>query len=285
MDSGKETKSDIETGANGLDYPLIHRLEQEGITIHNRTTPIYKYVTGQRAIEILRSNSLFYASCKAFNDPFEFHESLLDVNYDETLNKLKKELLEEGRPEMTSENLALLPGRIDALMNTSRAKLIGVFENTKSKLGIFCASTSPVSTLMWSHYADSHKGVCIGFRIKPAKTETKYTYLHVAYKDYIKSVPYDFNTPAENVFPLVYWMHVKSKVWEYEQEIRIINFKSNGLSVIDNMNITEIYDGVATPTSEINTIEAIIAEKRYPVAKRGKMNISTSSFDLEIGPA
>lgn len=36
-------------------------------------------------------------------------------------------------------------------------------EDYEEKIGVCCFSLDPKSILMWSHYSDNHKGVCLKF--------------------------------------------------------------------------------------------------------------------------
>jgi hypothetical protein len=72
--------------------------------------------------------------------------------------------------------------------------------------------------LMWSHYTNEHTGICIGY---------KFLYLpsyvgksEVGYKN--------TNLEEKNIFQniLDYWI-VKSEDWEYEQEVRLLNYANN----------------------------------------------------------
>lgn len=82
--------------------------------------------------------------------------------------------------------------------------------------GFICLSRIYTSVLMWSHYADKHKGVCLGFEVPDgALTEIKYVpkriYGHVAAN----------NTPTEA--EQEYFLRIVSTKhvgWSYEQEMR-----------------------------------------------------------------
>lgn len=260
---------------------LSHKLELEGIYYHNPNLPIYKYVTYERAIQILSNNSIFYSSCKNFNDPFELNDALLNVDYDEALEQAKTTALSKAN-FVSQKVLDLFLEELDRLKEKHLEDLKQFFEASRNKLGIFCASKTYLNTLMWSHYGNSHKGICLGFHIKPIKDETTYTYLSVAYKEHLKPVPFSFVNPEQHYFSLIYWMNVKSKVWEYEQEIRVINFKQNGVVALDNMEIKEIFYGVGLSESETKDIDDIINAKAYNILKKGKMKISKDTFNLEL---
>ena len=70
---------------------------------------------------------------------------------------------------------------------------------------------------MWSHYADKHLGICIGFNF-PHKYDEKFILCPVKYLNELK--PIDGSTDVFRV--ILYWLTTKSIRWEYEHEIRAI---------------------------------------------------------------
>ena len=260
---------------------LIHKLELEGIYQHDYSLPLYKYVSYERALQILSNRTIKYSICKDFNDLFELNDALLDVNYDEAIQSAKGLALSKA-PHLSEEEVKLLSNILNDRKGLNCQRLKQFFENAKNKLGIFCASKTYLNNLMWSHYADSHKGVCLGFYIKPTQDEKTYTYLRVTYKKYLKPVRYSFIDKSTQILALLYWTHVKSKVWEYEQEIRVINFKQNGIVSLENMEIKEIYYGANMPEENEQELEDTLNNKVYNIFKKGKMKFSKNSFNLEV---
>ena len=88
-------------------------------------------------------------------------------------------------------------------------------EKLKKKL-ICSASTDYKIGLMWSHYANSHTGCCIGFELGETK---KWTIHEVEYKDTLPSC--DSHDNIEQV------LETKSSHWRYEKEVRFIKDKSD----------------------------------------------------------
>lgn len=91
-----------------------------------------------------------------------------------------------------------------------------VFNNT----GIISFTTEDKNILMWSHYADSHKGMVIGFDASHSffcnpKPYDSYTgKLHEV--DYSKERPHDIMNNAKSLFT------TKAEDWAYENEYRLI---------------------------------------------------------------
>lgn len=74
--------------------------------------------------------------------------------------------------------------------------------------------------LMWSHYANSHRGLRLGFEINP--TDTKYYKLEeVVYEPKRISIELDRGLD-ENAKLLLASYTRKSKAWEYEKELRFL---------------------------------------------------------------
>jgi hypothetical protein len=76
---------------------------------------------------------------------------------------------------------------------------------------IYCLSTHSDSTLMWSHYANNHRGVCLEFK---CDNEVFGGAMRVNYID--KYPPLDFT--CDPLLPLI----TKSSAWSYEDEYRVV---------------------------------------------------------------
>ena len=87
---------------------------------------------------------------------------------------------------------------------------------------IYCLTPIPDSTLMWSHYADNHRGICLEFALdSPVFGSAK----EVQYlSSYPKWAPHSLMTDTS---PHV--LLTKSDAWAYEHEYRIIGL-SGGIS-------------------------------------------------------
>lgn len=77
---------------------------------------------------------------------------------------------------------------------------------------IYCLSTRPDSQLMWGHYADHHRGVCLEFNVRTP--------------DFSLAIQVNYNAAYPN-FSLaddrdISPFHTKSSDWAYEEEYRLI---------------------------------------------------------------
>jgi hypothetical protein len=88
-------------------------------------------------------------------------------------------------------------------------------EDQIDKYRVTSVSLNPVSTLMWSHYADSHRGFAIGIEIPE---QDGASLVPVQYSSH-----YTISKDATDVGFDV--LSKKFKVWEYEHEVRVLGSK------------------------------------------------------------
>lgn len=97
-------------------------------------------------------------------------------------------------------------------------RIRGVLRKAKMQMntrwGALCFSGCWKHPLLWSHYADKHKGICLGFDISE-QGRNSITYI----SDRIK---FDQVTPHRNEKMLLRQLTTKYKAWRYEDEIRVL---------------------------------------------------------------
>lgn len=104
---------------------------------------------------------------------------------------------------------------------------------TNDTYGIISLTTQPKNKLMWSHYANSYTGFCIELDLDIIKTEGHRSinlpyynvFMNVDYQK--RRISYDKNLLIRNIQKethnyLYKIMSTKEKIWEYEEEYRII---------------------------------------------------------------
>jgi hypothetical protein len=87
-----------------------------------------------------------------------------------------------------------------------------MFNFIASRWGVYCLSPNPCLTLMWSHYARDHKGICLEFVVPNTKFRGA---LQVQYQ---KEYPTLLLHNRDSHFRMLL---VKSDDWMYEQEFRL----------------------------------------------------------------
>jgi len=106
-----------------------------------------------------------------------------------------------------------MEGRYDYESGTLDTDVRDLIERQKEKLRICSLSEIPDNELMWSHYAEGHRGVVIGVEVD----ERRYKVVPVKYSKGLKKVGLmDIgNTTAQEIFS-----H-KLDFWQYEREVRV----------------------------------------------------------------
>ena len=137
------------------------------------------------------------------------------------------------------------------------------------------------SMLMWSHYSDEHKGLCLGFDLK--SLIQKYDFFPVIYSNRMPKVK---NADIDNKSALLKSILTKSKEWSYEQEWRIIEINKDiagtaGKKIPFEKPI-EIYMGKRQEDGiRVNNEKRRAIRKRNPSAK--EVDISQSDdFYVDI---
>jgi hypothetical protein len=81
--------------------------------------------------------------------------------------------------------------------------------------GLLCFCRRPISPLLWGHYADKHRGICLSFDI-PDETA-----MPVKYPENLLAVEYDPATQTISEDSKRALVASKYKHWEYEVEVRV----------------------------------------------------------------
>lgn len=252
---------------------LKERLENNFI-YHDTTKDgfIYKYCSFDTLILILKGSSLYYSSSDEFNDPFE----------------LSTEIFKEFGDKFYLENvLKICDSRILEHYNDKSYKFHEITKNawneSRKSIGICCFSKSPLITLMWSHYANKHKGVCIGFNFEAFENSEKIIQMPVKYLDEVEKFDYwDRFEKGTDEIVTYNWLLTKSKVWEYEKEIRRIYTNKKGIIPFNLNSICEIYLGIKSSEAEHDLLKCLLIELNLSKINIIKTKVNYSTFSIGI---
>lgn len=170
---------------------------------------IYKYRAWDKYTKLmLKNHELYFNDPELFNDPFDCMPNCGKTEQDDEDNF--------NRYSSVPEALALFK-LLEPWAIAETAKQIQKFIR---RLGIVCFSKICDSILMWSHYADYHRGVCFGFDKDLLEAEdliiSDVCYLSRPPLFNVASRRYKFSDQCLNV------LFCKSKAWSYEKEIRAV---------------------------------------------------------------
>ncbi len=192
----------------------------------------YKYLPPER-ISYLEDELLRFTPPIELNDPFECIPSITIEDATLVFKAVLDERIEEvnnnqalTRAERRAYLRQIAHDRKKNLYHVERTKKY-FYERAKEKLnsniGIFSLSKRWDSTLMWSHYCNSHKGFCVGFDkqnefFKGGDSKGRNINIRdVIYSNDRIKVPVGKGKQID--FDVMY---VKSKDWAYEEEERVL---------------------------------------------------------------
>lgn len=244
----------------------------------------------------LKKGQFYFAHADEFNDPFDVNWHL---DYDATFDKKVEwgvDFLSRTRPEMPADMRKEEAKRhlLERQEDDEHSEWVKneYLRSTKDKFGILSLSGVHDNVLMWSHYANNHKGICVGIDSgKLADLQRRHASRHGTVLD-LRRVSYQEEIPRLNFFEqfkgqdkakstLEHLLTVKFKAWEYEKEYRLIHY--NGASVPYTFGIeliSEIYLGCRIQKSQRDEVIRIIEQQNRPDVKVFQAQKHPTRFEL-----
>lgn len=241
------------------------------------------------------------------NDPFEFLPAIPTIEdfklvfekvYKERVTQIEKfKVDKKQKSELKNTQLREYKTQIRKLNNNEEGNVKSFFldravNNLNSHLGILSLTRRWDSTLMWAHYTNSHKGLCIGFDSQNPFfsdfrqiADKEKIFMPVTYRDDRIKVPIDKGVSID--FQVVL---SKSKDWEYEEEERLIVMLHLACQIIPNKPydiclykiphnlIKEIVIGVNFPNDKFELVSSFCLNNNIDLFR---CKISETKYDME----
>ena len=248
-------------------------MDKDFKTVYNRI--IYKYASIDVARRILNNKKLMFSNPNNFNDPFDCYEGLIDVNVSRNDNRIIiKDYLEPKFQDFPrNERREIMNDLINHPDKFKRFQKQFI-TNKKNQIGVSCFSMINDNILMWSHYAEKHKGVCLGFLLSPVQKDL-YALYPVRYLKRIEPISCFSNLDEA----LKHWLLTKAYDWRYEKEIRAVSLEYNGLVEFHPTNLKEIYFGCKINKDNKTEFTNLI-KNNYSHVEISQMSIDDNIFKL-----
>ena len=233
--------------------------------------------------KLLIDREMYFSSPQSFNDPFDCcvvtDYSMLQKN-PELQQTHFRSIIVRTFPNITEQQIN---EKVEQLIKDSRFNdpqwiLLANQKQRESfykSYGVFSFSKTKSNILLWSHYADSHQGFCLGFDLRLIKNhlENKVGGCDVFYSvDYPKIPPIN---STDNQF--MQQISTKSIDWKYEEEFRLFIvgaeqsievpkqcFKEITLGCkMENKYKKEIIDFIKKEIPEMRVIQAIQSDDKF----------------------
>ena len=191
---------------------------------------LYKYFSADRPYshqnlhDVIAGSVLRLNSPSKFNDPFEMAAHFVMTATDDQKRARFEALAREQAPHL---GWRAVQARIASLMASDESFFTPNWQQSLNGVrdiaGVYCFAGSARSTLMWSHYASEHGGVCLQFD----RTLDIATLSHALHVKYVPDLPV-LNWVVNFHQGIGEMMFSKHPCWEYEQESRIMIFGQAG---------------------------------------------------------
>ena len=191
----------------------------------------------QYTARILTHNEIYFAKYTEFNDPFDCN---LHISAEGNINAHKTKL-RELNPDLSEAELDIRTrNELEAKNIRKREKKIhkDISQINRVVLGIFSMSAKRDNILMWSHYSDCHRGICLEFEVTDGKL----------FGCDLSKVSYREQYPNLSVYDEIdlEWMKrfltTKACDWRYEEEWRIL-YRETGRKVFPAEELTGVILG------------------------------------------
>ena len=228
---------------------------------------LFKYrIYNEKSKELLSKQELWFAKPDTLNDPFD-----CQVEYERILSIALKIV----KKNFSDQNINI-NDKIDKSLKN---------------IGVCSFSRARKNQLMWSHYADEHKGFCIGFKealfyphpqlLKPI--DVTYQSKH-PFDKIVSAMPDSVNGEIlETIANLFIKAAIGTKYtyWKYERERRIIR-KASGAHKFTPKHITSIAFGLKMPKKNRKELRDLLRKPEWSHIKWYQAKKSIERFALEF---
>ncbi len=233
---------------------MPHTLTRRYVTLEfNVSDSDYEIFYRYRAISVntlmeIATASFFASKPENFNDPFDCGLQWLKNSNDELfahLAYLGKDANEESLNEIRSASLSF--------QKTISREI--------SELGVTCFTSEPLHPLMWAHYGDCHRGICIGYKQEGILKD----------EDHFKPVSYDrpkkvaldairlcrdnLESLSDTLEDIVFR---KLPEWEYENEWRLMVMRPADRLISLPSPVESVTFGLKCPVNNIDQVLNIL---------------------------
>lgn len=243
--------------------------------------PRYKFLP-PKYLRNLNQEKIWMSDPAMFNDPFDLNFNIRDITYrgpfvDE--QKLRRAFAEMflGNSQVIDhwfyddQFIETLKRWIDS--NASQQEIIECFKRRSSIFGVSCFAQDWDVPLMWSHYSDSHKGICVEYVVNQmnfarAKENLSMAQYHVRYTTDVPMTCLSelLFTPHQVLANVIATKHAD---WSYEKEWRLVHFtdKAKFVPMPKHMQISALIAGLSFDMNKIKTVIAKAKRLKVPAYK------------------
>lgn len=257
------------------------------MSINEEPERFYKYRSlsskedQDRVRQIVVDSQIYFSSARSFNDPFDLHPTFdLTASPDVHRRDCVRLAIEYGNmseveAEAEADRIMLTSLSAERIAETEQG-IQAVHNWVMQRIGVLCVSTKSNDILMWPHYADSHKGICLEFDARSSFMISAQKVLYSQERDPINPYLNREETMLEKA------LLTKSQHWAYESEYRLLQTsKGPGLVPFNPEVLTSIIIGVNADSATIDLVRSWNQKRAKPLLLY-RAWASRKKYELEI---
>lgn len=239
---------------------------------------LHRFCSAERAIQVLKDKTVYLASPSSLNDPFEF-VGMVEIECTEDDRKVLLDYVARNKLQLSEEQFKQSEEQRRSMSESDfwiyllSWEVRGLLRFLYQFSGVCCFTRHFDHPLLWSHYADSHKGVCLVFNNLDNKCPLFKFAAPVEYTDSppkIRVLDYylDKNKFIEDIHNI---FHTKQSEWSYENEWRFVIPSKEPMSNderllhFEEQHLCKVILGDRIAPETRKTIRAMGGGRRFPL--------------------
>lgn len=240
----------------------------------------------QRALSIIENCEIYLSSPSLFNDVFDCRPVIRCNLTDPELIQRFIETGKRSRPDISVDEMERqVQMLIEDKKRDPREEQVAIlaqkefFEDILKPAGVYSVSTLGNDPLMWSHYADNHRGICLEFNGDSGVMREAQEVIYSV----IRPVIYMFDNTTSRQKNMETALLTKSCHWRYEQEWRIARMNGIGPAPFDPDDLTGVIFGAEVSSTVKESVIAAVKRSRSRVTLYQAVPNHTT-FEIDIEP-
>jgi len=246
-----------------------------------QTRKLYKYrVFDVYTTALLVNREVYFAARDQLNDPYDCQISVTAA-------------INAAIFQTEQETVQKIVAKLERLKKLS--EVLRKMERDTQKIGVLSLSQENLNAPMWSHYADEHKGLCLGFRFSTKITEydKENKIIGTTACHYCRNNPFsDFFIEFAQADDLIPWdefwpaiislgMASKFEAWQHENEVRVLRTEPGFVS-FQPEELTEVIFGMRMDQRARSTVRRLLSGGDWTHLKYRQVVKPDAGFGLAL---
>jgi len=173
---------------------------------------------------------------------------------------------ESGQIDLTPKSLLkVLEDNIARDSTEERTRILEDHQTSIAELGVLSLGRNWDTILMWSHYADCHRGLCLEFSVDVDSTPFGSHILTSAEPVHYSPTYPEISIYADDMSWYRALLMTKSMDWAYEEEFRCVDPEGPGLKPFEPPSLTRVILGCQMSESDQDEVTKWCTECDSPV--------------------